>query len=97
MLSSLSSRLEELRTQGYTCNFQVEDGKLVSPDKSGLKVDPKHVQVKEIFRFEGDTNPGDLSILYALETKEGEKGVLVDGYGAYNAEDVAKFITKVPS
>lgn len=95
MLATLTSRLEELRKAGYTCNFVVEDGKLTSPDKERICCQPKEVEIQQVYRFEGESNPADLSILYALETSEGDKGLLVDGYGAYNSEEVARFMRKV--
>jgi hypothetical protein len=34
-------------------------------------------------------------ILYVIETNDGVKGTLVDGYGAYADSDVSKFIVQV--
>ena len=36
-----------------------------------------------MYRFEGDSSPDDNSVLYAIESKGGIKGVLVDAYGTY--------------
>ena len=42
----------------------------------------------KIFRFEGQSNPDDQSILYAISSKKfNVKGTLVNGYGIY-ADDV---------
>ncbi|HYW95678.1 MAG TPA: phosphoribosylpyrophosphate synthetase [Bacteroidales bacterium] len=40
--------------------------------------------IVESYRFEGMTNPGDSSVLYAIESDEGEKGIIVDAYDAYS-------------
>jgi hypothetical protein len=40
---------------------------------------PDDFNVRKIFRFEGMSNPSDSSILYAIETLTGVKGLLVDG------------------
>jgi hypothetical protein len=37
--------------------------------------------VDKILRFEGMSDPDDNAILYAISTKNGRKGILVDGYG----------------
>jgi hypothetical protein len=34
-------------------------------------------------------------IMYVIETSDGVKGTLVDGYGAYASDDVSKFIVQV--
>jgi hypothetical protein len=35
----------------------------------------------ETYRFEGNTDPSDEAIVFAIESKNGKKGVLVNGYG----------------
>ena len=40
-------------------------------------------KITEMYRFEGDSSPDDNSVLYAIESKDGIKGVLVDAYGTY--------------
>jgi hypothetical protein len=47
------------------------------------------------FRFEGQTDPADSSIMYVIETKDGAKGTLVDGYGLSADTDTSEFILKV--
>mgnify|MGYP005867477985 FL=1 len=37
----------------------------------------------EVHRFEGMTSPDDSSILFAISSTSGVKGVLVDAYGVY--------------
>ena len=39
--------------------------------------------IDEFYRFEGMSNPSDNSIVYAISSTGGVKGVLVDGYGVY--------------
>jgi hypothetical protein len=46
-----------------------------------------------MYRFEGDSNPDDSSIVYAISSNTGLKGTLVDAYGAYSENlnfDMAK-------
>ena len=38
-------------------------------------------EVVEHYRFEGASDPGDLSEVYAIEVSSGIKGVLTDGIG----------------
>ena len=49
--------------------------------------------VDEYHRFEGASNPSDNSIVYAIHSNDGVKGVLVDAYGMYSeslTEDMAR-------
>ncbi len=88
--SSLSVAIEQLQNEGYTEDFNlVEDGIL----SKGLKQQWKagDCEVVQYFRFEGMTDPGDNSILYAIKTADGKKGLLVDNYsaaGTYISEEM---------
>jgi len=39
------------------------------------------------FRFEGDSNPSDSSVLYIIEAKDGLIGYSIDAYGVYSNHD----------
>ena len=38
----------------------------------------------EFHRFEGNSDPGDEAIVYAIESRNGLKGVLVNAFGVYS-------------
>ena len=48
-----------------------------------LQLYPEDFTVDEYYRFEGNSDPADNSIVYAISAKKGVKGILVDAYGAY--------------
>jgi len=77
---TLSQRMNELKEQGYTCDFNLDDDKITDKniDSSYL---PDEFNIDKVYRFEGMTNPADNSILYAITTSDERKGLLVDGYG----------------
>ena len=78
---SLSLAIEDLQSEGYSVNFDlVEDG--VHSKDLKKKWEAGDLTVDQFFRFEGMTNPGDITILYAISCESGEKGLLVDSYGA---------------
>jgi len=86
--------LEQLKNKGYTHNFQVnEHGHLVEGEEVSFL--PSQVELKEFHRFEGLTNPSDMSILYALETSSGLRGTVVDAYGVSGSETVSNFMNQV--
>ncbi len=75
---TLSQRMNELKEEGYSIDFNLKDDKITNNNDSYM---PEDFNVDRIFRFEGMTNPADNSILYAISTNDGKKGLLVDGYG----------------
>ena len=56
---------------------------------------PHQVKVVDFFRFEGPSDPGDESILYAIETDDGGKGTLVDSFGPDSDVHLTSFMQKV--
>jgi hypothetical protein len=69
----------------------VEEGEMISTSDS-KKYAPDDVIAVDFFRFEGITDPDDMSILYAIETVDGKKGTLIDAYGLYADPDVSEFV-----
>lgn len=91
---TLTDATENLLKKGYNINFQVnEKGKLT--DNKDLEFEPSEVILKEFHRFEGISNPADSSILYAVQTRSGEKGIVIDSYGAEGSETTSDFMNKV--
>lgn len=93
-MKSLSSCTNRMKEEGYKEDFQVnEDGLSTFDNSKNFK--PEDVQIVNFYRFEGESDPGDNTILFVIETNDGTKGTLVDGYGAYADENVSKFIVEV--
>lgn len=83
-----------LEKYGYTEQFRVEKGKLVGME-SKKSYKPKDVKAANFYRFEGISDPDDMSILYAIETCDGCKGTLTDAYGRYSDEATGEFMKQV--
>jgi hypothetical protein len=93
-MTDMVSCMNKLLKDGYTDQFKIEKGKLKSmDDKTSYK--PADLKLVNFYRFEGSSNPDDMSILYAIETNDGRKGTLVDAYGAYSDEATSKFMKEV--
>ena len=79
--NTLSEAIEDLQKEGFTVNFDlVEDGVHSKDLKKQWKAG--EIEVVKFYRFEGMSSAGDNTILYVLECKTGEKGLLVNAYGA---------------
>ena len=88
---NLMSKLEQ---HGYTEQFRVEKDRLVNLT-SGKKYRAADVKAVNFYRFEGISDPDDMSILYAIETTDGTKGTLSDAYGNYSDDDTGAFMKQV--
>tara|TARA_R110002124_G_scaffold150610_1_gene317320 strand:+ start:7592 stop:7798 length:207 start_codon:yes stop_codon:yes gene_type:complete len=58
-----------------------------------IGIQPEDFQVDEVYRFEGMSSTDDNSILYAISSKNGIKGLLVDAYGVYD-ENISEEMRK---
>lgn len=58
-------------------------------------VTPDDFEVVQVHRFEGMTDPEDQSVLYAITSKNGVKGTLVNGYGIYSDPISDKLMAKL--
>ncbi|WP_143306746.1 phosphoribosylpyrophosphate synthetase [Chitinophaga vietnamensis] len=83
---TVTAALQDLRLRGYTADFNMQFDCIQMNEE---KIKPQDFEIVETYRFEGNTDPGDEAIVYAIETKSGKKGVLMHGYGAY-AEDISE-------
>ena len=82
---TLSQAMNSLKEKGYKIEFSVSGNQIIS-EKDDLNLKPEDFDIDEVHRFEGMTNPGDMSILYAISSNTGKKGLLVDAYGTYSNE-----------
>jgi hypothetical protein len=93
-MTDLEKCLDKLESEGYTDQFRVEGGKLCDLTNN-KKYKAKEVKAVNYYRFEGISNPDDMSILYAIETSDGRKGTLVDAYGAYSDDETGQFVNQI--
>ena len=97
MMSTLSDVLEELRVQKQDNEFQVSEEGFKSP--AGKVYQPDDLKIIKTYRFEGDSDPADNTILYLIEANDGLIGYSIDAYGVYanHIEDwYNEFIKKIP-
>ncbi|MDR3668930.1 MAG: hypothetical protein P4L35_19045 [Ignavibacteriaceae bacterium] len=81
-MNTLSEVMNNLKANGYTDDFEIEKDLLVGKE-TNKKYNSNELTIKKVYRFEGDSDPGDMSVLYAIETNDGHKGTYVDAFGTY--------------
>lgn len=77
-----------LKQRGYSIDFNVESDRLVC-HKTPISLSPADFEITEVYRFEGDSDPADEAAVYAIESADGQKGLLVTGFGI-SAEGVGE-------
>lgn len=79
-------KIREYEAKGYTASYQIRNGKLVdlTTDKS---YSPSQVKIVDQYRYEGISNPEDMSLLQVIETEDGGKGTILIPFGP-NGGDV---------
>ena len=81
---TVSTTLNSLKARGYTRDFNIAFDKLIC-NETNEYLNPNEFEITEVYRFEGESNPSDEAVVYAIESVSGNiKGVLVNGYGIYS-------------
>jgi len=77
---TVAEAVNGLKERGYTIDFNLEADQICC-NKTQLKLRAPEFEITEVYRFEGDSDPADEAVVYAIESKHGQRGVLVNGFG----------------
>ena len=92
---SLSTCINELQKRGYDTDLEVNERGLVSRVRED-PLDPAQFTIDEFYRFEGTSDPADMSIVYAISSEElGIKGLIVNAFGTYASDVVNKMVSRL--
>jgi len=92
---TLAGAIDDLARRGFTESLAVVWDELRT-NKTQKIFRPDEVVIREYRRFEGVSDPDDMSIVYAMEAEGGIRGTLVDAYGVYADPAVSAFLSTVP-
>ncbi|CAM4084747.1 hypothetical protein [Zobellia nedashkovskayae] len=87
--------IDEFEKKGYTARYRYENDVLINPETHKY-YKPVDITIVKEFRYEGMSDPDDLSILYIIETDDGSKGTFLMAYGPSADTDTAMFFKNVP-
>lgn len=93
-MKSLAMISNKMILDGYDDDFKITDQGLRSL-KTEKVYQPDQIKVVNFFRFEGQSDPNDNTIMYVIEASDGVKGTVVDAYGPYADRKLSEFMTKV--
>lgn len=81
---TVSEALDALKQRGFVTDFNLAFDALRCR-QTGVCLSPSEFEIMEHYRFEGDSNPSDEEVVYAIASKDGSlKGTLVSAFGIYS-------------
>jgi len=90
---TVTAALTGLKAKGYTLDFNIAFDN-IKCEEHNICLNPNEFEITEVFRFEGDTNPSDEDVVYAVESKDSQvKGTITSAYGMY-ADSVSDTMLK---
>ncbi|REG99662.1 hypothetical protein [Flavobacterium aquicola] len=72
--TTVSKALEELKEKGFMIDFNIQESKIIN--------NPNDFEIVHIYRYEGESDPGDEATVFGIKSITGEKGVYVAGLAA---------------
>ncbi|MEO7307084.1 MAG: phosphoribosylpyrophosphate synthetase [Ferruginibacter sp.] len=87
--------LNGLKARGYTTNFNIAFDKIMCSETQAC-LNPNEFEIVEVHRFEGNSNPADEDVVYAVESINGKmKGVISSAFGLYADSVSTEMIRKL--
>lgn len=86
MMDTLLDATRRLRADGFDIDFSATGVGRLRCVGCGVDHDPAAMEVVEVVRYEGASDPGDQAILLALRGECGHRGLYSSAYGADTAE-----------
>jgi hypothetical protein len=92
---TVTEAMADLKELGYTIDFSIKtDEECLNCHLSSNILSPDEFEIDDFYRFEGDSDPGDAMIVYAISSKNRNlKGIVVNAYGLY-ANNASSAIVK---
>lgn len=85
--ATVSKALDELNEKGFTYDFNLHE--------EDIAKNPNKYEIKHIYRYEGETDPGDEAIVYGIQSSSGKKGVFVTGFSANSVSEAAQALIQI--
>ena len=90
-----ATALEQLARRGFREGFRVVEGGLQTIT-TGKVLQPTELVIREVYRFEGVSDPDDMAVVYAIATTTGVRGAVVDAFGVYADPAKSAVLAKIP-
>ncbi|HLX91632.1 MAG TPA: hypothetical protein VKR32_08110 [Puia sp.] len=77
---TVAQAVNGLKQRGYNIDFNLDSNAITCKEYPG-PLKPSEFEITEVYRYEGNSDPADEAVVYAIESKNGLKGILVNGFG----------------
>lgn len=94
---TVTEAMADLKKLGYTIDFSIlTEKECLICHLTSTVLSPDDFEIDSFYRFEGDSDPGDQMIVYAISSKDNSlKGIVVNAYGIYADNSTSKIIKKL--
>ena len=94
---TVTEAMQDLKILGYTIDFSIlADQNCLICNKNGISLSPEEFEVDSFYRFEGESDPGDEMIIYAISSTNGKaKGLVVNAFGMYADSTTSAIVKKL--
>lgn len=80
--ATVSKALQELKEKGFTVDFNLQENRIVDCGDC--------FEIVHIYRYEGQTDPGDEATVYGIKSDKGEKSVFVAGDLSFDEKSASR-------
>src|SRR5205814_1753263 len=96
-MSSLVEVLDYLKEKSWDNEFKME-GHSFNLEKNQKHYNPQELEIIKTYRFEGESDPSDSSILYLIKDKTSDiVGYVIEIFGAAtDSPEIEEFIKQIP-
>lgn len=81
--ATVTKALEELKEKGFTVDFNIQENRIING--------PDTFEIVHLYRYEGESDPGDEATVFGIKSSTGEKGVFVAGLSSF-ADNTAAMV-----
>ncbi|MFV8370773.1 hypothetical protein [Flavobacterium sp. LB2R40] len=85
--ATVSKALEELKEKGFTIDFNVQEKRIIDS--------PDDFEIVHLYRYEGESDPGDEATVFGIKSSTGEKGVFVAGLSSFADNSAAMVLNEL--
>ena len=88
-MTTLTAVLEKLRHQHNDNEFTISKDGFTTTNGKFYK--PEDLTIIKTYRFEGQSDPADSSIVYLIQADDGTMGYSMDAYGVYSTHEEVNY------